>query len=340
MKVAEVLDNIHMSNYSVALTSNEPTKNCVSLSRAIYQSHDSLYRVFNNPIEDAKFVSKDLLRIAQENFSKDGAILVFDDSQISKPHASEIEGLDITYDGSSGRPELGIQFVSALLTDGDLKIPVQAEQYVTKAIGESYYKTKSKVAEQIYKDLVNVLIISLVLADAHYAVKEFLLFLASINQQFLMKFPRNRAVEIDGKIGPIQDVLRLKRNEHCRVKKGILFGKEFYFYVVKVSREKTVYLISLHQIDRKKVSKLYKIRWGVELFHRTAKKHLGWKDCQMRASEKQKLHTYYVMHTYAIAELVRIKMKLKTTEEAIREIWDVKKPSSILSLEAMGEHLC
>jgi hypothetical protein len=40
--------------------------------------------------------------------------LIFDDSQLSKPHARDIEGLDISFDGSTGRPELGyFKFVLA-----------------------------------------------------------------------------------------------------------------------------------------------------------------------------------------------------------------------------------
>ncbi len=111
-----------------------------------------------------------------------------------------------------------------------------------------------------------------------------------------------------------------------------------HFYVAKLENGSTVYFISLYAIDRNELIKLYRIRWNVEIYHRTAKQLLGWKDCQMRAIEKQILHSFYVMYAYAIAELVRIKMEFDSTEDAIRHLSVLKPMRQSCSINAAREN--
>ena len=340
MKLAEVLQKTNIPNYSKALMSTESRKNCTSLSRSIDQSHDALYQNFKDPISNINRLRDQLIKLAQTELSSKTTYLIFDDSQLSKPHAKEIEGIDVGFDGSSGRAELGLQLVSALLSDGDIKIPVEVEPYISKQIAGDYFKTKSAIASNIFMLLIELFKIDLLLADAHYATKTFLPLLYEHGQAFLMKFPCNRIVRIGKTTGPLKKIFRLRRNEHTRSTKGIFDGTSYYFYVAKVKPGKTVYFISLNPISSDELSKLYKIRWGIELYHRTAKQRLGWKNCQMRAIEKQKLHSFYVMYAYAIAELVRVKLKFKSTEHAIRALWNAKHLLRACSFPATGENLC
>lgn len=121
---------------------------------------------------------------------------------------------------------------------------------------------------------------------------------------------------------------------------GVFADIPCYFYAVKIKSGAIVYFISLYQIDQNKLLDLYKIRWNIELYHRTAKQSLGWKDCQMRSSNKQLLHSLYVMYAYAIAESTRIKLQLATTEDAIRRIPVAKSENLVNRFSAIGENLC
>jgi len=317
MKLAEVLAKTNIPDYSKALMSTASHKNCITLAKSINKSHDILYGNFRDPIPSINTLRDQLINLAEKELSGKTTYLIFDDSQISKPHAKEIEGIDIGFDGSTGRPELGLQFVSALLSDGDIKIPVGLEPYISKQIAGKHFKTKSELAANIFLLLVDIFKIDLVLGDAHYATKTFLIFLSKLNQRFLMKFPCNRAVQIRNKKGQLKKIFRLRKNEHIRIIRGVFDDNSYYFYVVKIKPGITAYFISLDQIDKEELVRLYKIRWGIELYHRTAKQHLGWKQCQMRAIEKQELHSFYVMYAYAMAELARTKLKLESTEDAI-----------------------
>jgi hypothetical protein len=132
MRVADIFEEKNISNYSLALMSTESHKNCVSLAKNMNVTHDSLYEQFKNPVSEKEMTKKDILRIAQEQFSEKRIHLLFDDSRIAKVHAKDIDGLHFGFDGSTGDTNLGLQMVSALLTDGDMKIPIDIEAYITK----------------------------------------------------------------------------------------------------------------------------------------------------------------------------------------------------------------
>ena len=134
----------------------------------------------------------------------------------------------------------------------------------------------------------------------------------------LVKITRRRVVNIDGKKGQLQNVLRLRRNQHIFVKQGILDGETYYFYVAKVKNGSIVYFISNDYIYPYEVIELYKIRWEIELFHRTGKQSFGFSDCQMRSIEKQRQHALNVMHAYAYASINTALMGLSCVEDFVK----------------------
>jgi hypothetical protein len=202
------------------------------------------------------------------------------------------------------------------------------------------YKSKSELAHAIYSQMIKLFDIDIVLADAHYATKYLLSILYDAVQQFLMRFTCSRIVQIGKANGQLRKIFRLRRNEHIRMIQGVFDGKSLCFYVVRLKTGCIAYFVSLFPINIIDLEDLYKIRWAIETFHRTAKQSLGWCDCQMRSIERQQLHSFYVMHAYVIAELLRVRLKLKTTEDAIRALWIAKSPVSHNSIHAAGENLC
>jgi hypothetical protein len=269
-----------------------------------------------------------LLNLAQNELSGENRYLVFDDSQLSKPYAKEIEGIDVGFDSSSGRAELGLQMITALITDLEIRLPIDVRPFFGKQIAGKFFKSKGELAAKIFTHLHEIFSFDLVVADAHYATKFFLSFLNNFKQAFLMKFTCNRIVTIGNKTGSLKKLMPLRRNEHFRCTRGLFDGNYYYFYVVKINFYTTCYFISLYEIEKSDLIAVYRIRWNIELYHRTAKQSLGWKDCQMRAIEKQELHTLYVMHAYASADIMRVKLRLVTTEDSIRMLWRAK-PSVI-----------
>lgn len=201
MKVAEVSQEKNIPTYVHGLLMTKSRKTCTQIARATCQSHDSIYRSFGKSEELVEDIRKDLVDLAKSTIFGDKKYLILDDSQLSKPHASEIEGLSTGFDGSSGRLEPGLQMVTALLTDGTVRMPLNVVSYLSRRIAGAYFKTKSEIATQITSTVREVFKISMILADAHYSTKTFLSFLNAIGQNFLMKFTRNRIVTIGQKSG-------------------------------------------------------------------------------------------------------------------------------------------
>lgn len=128
-----------------------------------------------------------------------------------------------------------------------------------------------------------------------------------------MKFSRNRIVKIGQKQGQLKYLLKLRRNEHSRSVAGSFSNIPCCFYVVKLTSGVIAYFISLHPIERTLLITLYRIRWNIELYHRTAKQYLGWNDCQIN---------------------------FNSTEDAIRYVAASKTDSSSHQVSSAGENLC
>jgi hypothetical protein len=340
MRVASIFQKINIPEYSAALLCTESRKTCTNLAENMYQTRDALYEGFRTPIECKKEMRTQLVELAQKELIGDKKYLIFDDSRLSKPHARNIEGLDVGFDGSSGRAELGLQMITALITDLRIRIPIDLVPFFSKQIVDNLFKAKGELAAQIFLSLRGHFNFEFVVADAHYATKFFIGFLGELKQNFLMKFSRNRVVTISRRTGQLKKMLRLKRNEHFKSAIGSFDQHVYYFYVVKLNSYATCYFISLNEIQKGDLVSIYKIRWNIELYHRTAKQSLGWKDCQMRSIERQELHSFYVMYAYAIADIMRVRLKLETTENAIRKLWRVKSIAVKCWKAASVENFC
>jgi hypothetical protein len=301
--------------YAEALLLCEKRKVCTNLAKEFNEPHDSLYYEFKKASERP-----------EETIATLECIL--DDSQLSKIYASVIEGLEIGYDGSTHSPSLGIKMLNVMAADRNIKIPIDAVPFVSKALAGNNCKTKNQIAVEIAKDLKERINFKRVLADAHFSTKETIKDLSLLEIPYLMKIANNKRVTIHGAYGQLKKIFRLKRNQRVVAVKGDFDGNECYFYAVKIENGSTIYLISNDSIDPYEAVRIYKIRWNIELFHRTAKQYLGLKDCQMLSIEKQRQHALYVMLAYALASIEARNLGFKCVEDYINYIRDSKHCSS------------
>jgi hypothetical protein len=325
MRVTETNRQINYKNFSeyvMGLLKTFERKNCTQISKTMNTSHDSMLRQLDNSSDEelsAKSFAKSVLMDEE-------CILVIDDGRIAKPYAELMEGASLGQDGSSHQVVMGLQMITAMLVGTFCKLPVDVCEYVSKWLAGSNFSTKSEIAKKLTHGLMYTFNISRLIADAHYATYEFISFLHHSGLDYLMKLPCNRKITLLGQTGTIRDLLRLRRNERVRCKKGLYHGMVCFFYVIKHDKDKIVYLISSDYIDPHKVAELYKLRWNIEIFHRTAKQLLGYADCQSRSLTKQLQHCRFVMLAYAIADVFRYQMRLSTTEDAIRALRYSKHP--------------
>ena len=155
--------------YVEALLHCSKKKICTNLANVMNISHDSIYRDFKKPSKQTVGILEELKNIALKQLNNDEIHLIFDDTQITKLYAKQIEGLEVGFDGSLGMPAPGIRMVTALLTDKHINIPIDAMPYFSRALAQNYHKTKSGIAIDIILHTINSFKIRRILGDAHYA---------------------------------------------------------------------------------------------------------------------------------------------------------------------------
>jgi hypothetical protein len=69
MRVAKVLEETNVSNYSYALLTTETRKTCTHLAVSIAQSHDKLYRPFKDAWTHARALRDHLLGIVKSELT-------------------------------------------------------------------------------------------------------------------------------------------------------------------------------------------------------------------------------------------------------------------------------
>jgi hypothetical protein len=340
MLMAQSYQKITPPQYVEALLLCRNKKVCTNLADELNRSHDSLYREFEIAANKKESTSDILKTIARRELKTKEKYLIFDDTQISKLYARYIEGLELNYDGSIHRACMGIKMITTLLSDGLVNIPIDAASYIGKDLAMSSYKTKSQIAVDIAKDLIEHFDITRMLCDAHFSTKDAIKQIHALGIPYLMKIASNRIVTINGLTAQLKNNLRLKRNAHVTSSKGTFDGIPCCFYAIKIETGSVVYLISNDQINPYEAINLYRIRWNIEVFHRVAKQYLGLKDCQMLSIEKQRQHTLYVMYAYAIASVRTRLMGLCCVEDYINHGRKVKLKSTRYSKQAIGENSC
>jgi SRSO17 transposase len=304
------------SLYVKGLLKTEGRKVCTSIAETLNTTHDTVYKPFDNAELLIQNARGELQSIARDVFGNQPVYLLIDDFVINKQYSKEIEGTDTCYDTSTKHASTGLHSVSAMLTEGNIKIPIDASLFLSKRIGGENRTTKNKIAEEIIK--ANSF--DRAIWDAHYTTHSTIRTCHEKNKSYLGKIPRNRIVTINGKEGQVQELVKLKKNRKILSVQAIFGGTPCWIHLIKRDDKRCVYLISNDYIEPKLIAKLYKIRWKIECFHRTSKQMLGMQQCQMRSFKKQELHVLSAMLAYAHAELIRMRYKLKHTEAAIRLI--------------------
>jgi len=302
--------------YIEGLLKTERRKVCTSIAETLNTTHDAVYQPFDKAELLIQKAREELQSIAAEAFGNKPIYLLIDDFVINKQYSKEIEGTDTCYDSSTKHAGAGLHSVSAMLTDGDTKIPIDASLFLSKRIGGENRITKNKIAEEIIKSNS----FDRAIWDAHYTTHSSVRKCYELNKSYLGKIPRNRIVKVNGKEGQVQKLVKLKKNRKILSVEANFGGTPCWIHAVKRDDKKIIYLISDDYIKPKLIAKIYKIRWKIECFHRTSKQMLGMQQCQMRSFKKQELHVLSVMIAYAHAELIRIRFKLKHTEAAVRLI--------------------
>ena len=331
MKIENNLELVHKNFYELGLLLSSDRKVITEIAEVLNVSHDKIQRDFNKSSQSIEKEKEELILQAQKTFKRKQVTIIVDDTAISKPYAHDIEGLDVVFDSNKKQCTVGMVAITVILTDGTTHLPVYANLHYSKKISKKNYVPKSLCILGLCKELMGKFNIKRVIADAHYTNAEVFKELKKLGINFLNKIPRNRIIEYRGKKEQVNQLCKLKKNQRTRRIRALFKGVICYIYAVKYDSDTINYYVSSEKIDRKKIAEIYKGRWVIEKFHRTAKQKLGLQQCQARSANKQLLHVLNVMKAYQNAELIRRKEGLKTVDSAIKYCRKLK--SKILQLD-------
>jgi len=297
-------------------------------------SHDKITRFLSS----REFTSKDLWKISKkiirEIESADGVIAI-DDSIEEKPYTDENELICWHYDHSKARSVKGINFLTALYSSRNIKIPVAYD--LVKKTGERLndkgksVRKSSITKNERYRNLLsscikNNICFKYVLSDVWYSSSENINFINDLKKNFIMPLKKNRKVALskdDKKIGRYVKIEKLCLEGNV-VKKAYLEGVKLPINLIKqVFKNEDgslgiLYLItSDFDLTYDQITTIYKKRWKVEEFHKSIKNNASLAKSPTKTVITQANHFFASL--CAFIKLEGLSVRHKTNNFALKE---------------------
>lgn len=309
--------------YPIALLlSTANRKTFEALGREIQASGDTVERI----LDRTPATIEDLFLIAKKIFKRKRLYLIIDDTLLLKLYSKMIPGTSDNYDPSDHNTYRSLCCIVAVITDGQVSIPVDQLIWTAEEFAKNSYQKKCELAQQLIEKITAQLPVYMLLADGLYATTNMLKWLVDKSMRFEMRFHANRVItdqDIKSQI-KMNKRLKLSGKRPRRTISAHWYGIDYYFTahrrINKCGTINVIYQISNYKASAREHIEAYKYRWNIEKFFRTAKQKLGFGDCQSRKEERHKNHIFNVFYIYAILQIERRKMKLKNVESAIKSL--------------------
>lgn len=252
--------------------------------------------------------------------------LLIDDTLIKKIYSQLIEGCGLFYDTKLMRRIMAHKLLVAMLSDGKQAIPFEATFLFPKELLPSPKESRldwiKKIVCMVQTLFPHARII--VVADGAFSSKEFFRWCSENKIAAETRIRSNCVVEYRGNKIAIRDIktLRPKGRQMARTISVLWHGIPLYITAErrfdKRGKESIVYQASTFEAKPTEHVRIYKIRWNIEMFFRTAKQKLGLEECSSRKLEMQRSHVASVLLAYTLVQCDRKERDFKTPEAAIR----------------------
>jgi hypothetical protein len=289
-------------------------------------SHDQITRFLTSPANSSAHLWR-IVKPMPRQVEQDDAALVLDDSIEEKPYTDENDLVCWHWDHSNQRNVKAINFLTALYVADRVSLPV-AFDLVTKTETIVDAKTqKQKRRSQItknarYRMLLQVVVhnqirFRYVLNDAWYASADNMKFIHhDLNKEFIMPLKANRKValcEQEKQRGHYQAVSQLEVAEETtreiwleEVDFPLLLAKEVF--TNEDGSTGTLYLVTSDLTLRyDHMTKLYKKRWSIEVYHKSLKQNGSLEKSPTRTETTQRNHFFASLCAYVKLEGLKIK---------------------------------
>ena len=306
-------------------------KNFRNMGRTIGKSGDTVLRCLCEStisIEQAQNISFLMFK------NKKRLFCIIDDTLIKKIYSKLMQGSGKFYDTAISRRITAYRLVVSMISDGKLAIPIDYAYLFSKELLErmdEQFPSKDDWAKKfvlVAKSLFpNADII--VLADGLYSTVKFLTWCKENKISSEMRMHSNRKVIYHGRKISLKELsqlpwITLRGRRMCRTVTAIWHDLEVEITIVrrldKHGEESIVFQVATYKARPSLHAAHYKIRWNIEKFNRTAKQELGLEDCFSTDFDRQHRHVAAILLAYALSQWEMKRAKLKTPEEAIRQL--------------------
>nr|MDZ8047179.1 transposase [Nostoc sp. DedQUE02] len=235
---------------------------------------------------------KDIIEVSEN------ANLVFDDTEIDKRYAIEIQTTKRQYSGNEHRVIQGIRLINCIYDNHELGKFWVVDYRIYDPDREG--KTKIVHVIEMLQNLVyhKVLPFQTVLMDTWYATNKLMFYIDGLGKYYYCPLKRNRLVDDTDKQEDYKriellswDNEELKSGKIVKIKK-FPAAKKVKLFRVTVSTDRTDFIATndLSQASTDVVQQVCKVRWKIEEFHRELKQLTGIESCQCRKGRIQRNH--------------------------------------------------
>jgi hypothetical protein len=262
-------------------------------------------------------------------------VLAIDDTLIKKIYSQLMEGSGRFYDTQARRRIIAYKLLAAILTDGKQAIPFESTFLFSKELlpnpKESKYDWIKKIIRMVQLLFPGIRII--VTADGAFSSKDFLRWCSENKIDIEVRMRSNCVVIYKGQRIAIRDIKTLRPKGRQMARTIAVLWHDIPLQITaelridKHGKKSVVYQASTFEAKPIEHVRIYKMRWCIEMFFRTAKQKLGLEECSSRKLEIQESHVASVLLAYALVQCDRKERGLKKPEDAIRAAELKKGPS-------------
>lgn len=321
--------------YSDYLICSTSYTTATGMSSLLNIKHDKVTQELTKKDFDSKFLWLRVKPYIQElTQSKDTITLSFDDSIEEKQYTNDSELNCWHYDHCFNRSIKGVNFLSALVEVGGMKLPVGVE-FVKKDTWEVDSKTgkkkrkasvtKNELFRKMLKECNGKFYFDYVLADSWYSsAQNMICCKEELKRNFIMALKSNRKVALSKENKDNKEYVSIETLQPGQQPVEIWL-KELDFPLLltkQVFKNENDTVGELYlacsdlNLSYDQITTIYKKRWGVEEYHKSIKSNTGFSKSPTKKIKTQTNH--YVLSIVAYVKLEWLKQRTNKNHFAMK----------------------
>jgi hypothetical protein len=334
-------NKVHLSEIARSLNENITLKKTIDrLSRNLFHFSEK-DTVMDNYISEVK-----------KQIMEEQAVIVIDNSDITKPCSSKMEAISDVHDGSTGEIRKGYFTVEAAVLSQDKKMPMPVYEKVFSSAEDGFVSMTHEnlcclksLSAHFEKNCVRTL-------DRGFDANDYYRYFLKHDEKFVIRAKKNRNVIYRKKTQNIMDVAKLYKGNYrmdfmdqhgrkteCKiscipVKLCEFPNKELVLVVVYGFGKEPMLLITNLEVTEKKklcmiVAKVYLMRWRIEEYFKFKKQQFGLED--LRVMTLQSIRNLNLFATLAAGYIAIVSAEKEDTIfmlellECSKRIYDIPK---------------